>query len=529
VEAGVMTGGPIVDTSAGKVRGSDTGSVLRFLGVPYGDTTAGANRFLPPQPPVAWDGVRDALHLGSLAPQPMRPGASAARFGGATVGEDCLVLNIWTPSTEGRRPVLFWIHGGGFFQGAGLTPHTDGEALARDLDAVVVSVNHRLGLLGFLYLHELGGEEWGAEPNVGILDLIAALRWVQENIAAFGGAPEQVAIFGHSGGGGKVATLLTSPMARGLFAAACINGGPPFGLKDSGRATLNAMEALERLGLDRADRAALQELPLERLLEVQAEMGVGGLPTEHGMRFAPVVGTASVPAFPEEALAAGVAHDVPLIAGTALDEMRYILQTGPSWAEAGKDLSEADLERLVGAGVDNPADVTHLLESYRSLDGSRECSNADLMLTILSDQFTIRTRRLLDARDRTGGAPVFAYLCDLNQESRHGAFHGIEMPLFFRNVGKGSLPLDGDVYREASEALSRALVAFARTGDPGSGPEGPQWPAYTSAEQRVLRFGDHGVEVVEGPHQKRIDVWRGVTTSARTDPWGRAFATVGAK
>ncbi|WP_171041372.1 carboxylesterase/lipase family protein [Sinomonas susongensis] len=524
-----MTSAPLVETSAGRVRGSDTGSVLRFLGIPYGDTTAGANRFLPPQPPVPWSGVRDALALGSIAPQPVRSGAAAGRFGGATVGEDCLVVNVWTPSTEGRRPVLFWIHGGGFFQGAGLTAHTDGEALARDLDVVVVSVNHRLGLLGFLYLHEVGGAEWGAEPNVGMLDLIAALRWVQENITAFGGAPEQVAIFGHSGGGGKVATLLTSPLARGLFSAACINGGPPFGLKDNGRATLNAMEALRRLGLERADRAVLRDLPLERLLEVQAKMGVGGLPTEHGMRFAPVVGTASVPTYPEEALASGVAADVPLIAGTALDEMRYILQMGPRWAEPGEHLSESRLAHLVGAGVDNPADVAPLLASYRAMEGWRERSNADLMLAILSDQFTIRTRRLLDARDRAGGAPVFAYLCDLNQGSRHGAFHGIEMPLFFRNVGKGSLPLDGKPYRVSSEVLSRALVAFARAGDPSSDPEGPNWPAYTSEQQRVLRFGDDGVEVVKGPYQQRVDVWRGVTTSSRTDPWGRAFATVGAK
>ncbi|GAB3580987.1 carboxylesterase family protein [Amycolatopsis endophytica] len=506
-----MTARGVAATTAGTVEGLDVDGVLSFLGIPYGDDVSGTHRFRAPRPPRPWTGVRPAFDLGPIAPQPVRPGG-AARHGGAPMREDCLVLNVWTRSRQGKRPVLVWLHGGGFFQGSGFSPWTDGTALAAGRDVVVVSVNHRLSMLGFLHLDELGGAEWGAAPNPGLLDLVAALEWVRDNAAAFGGDPGNVTVFGHSGGGGKVSALLASPSARGLFHRAGIHGGPPFGLKDSGRATLIAQEVLHHLGVRKADPDVLGSVPLERLMEVQSLLGVGSVPTEHGMRFAPVAGTASLPAFPEEAFAAG-AVSVPLLTGTALDELRYILLLDPPWARPGHDLDEATLTRLVAAGVDDPGDAPQLLERYRALgDPGR---NADLLLTVLSDQFRIRTKRL--AHLATG--PVFSYLCDANQDSPLGAFHGIEMPLFFGNVGRGAHPLTGEGYDRAADVATRALVSFARTGNPG-------WPASTPERPVQFRFGDTGFEAGPETRPERLAVWQGITTSTRVDPWGRAFGSL---
>ncbi|OLT05204.1 hypothetical protein BJF90_19980 [Pseudonocardia sp. CNS-004] len=327
----------IADTTRGKVEGTAEHGVHRFLGIPYAAPVSGRGRFLPPTPATPWTGVRQAVAPGPVAPQFSVPGRPAL----AEPGEDCLVLNVWTPALTGNRPVLVWIHGGGFIAGTGYAPHTAGAALASGEDVVVVSLNHRLGLLGFLHLAELGGADWGFEANPSLLDLVAALEWVRDNIAGFGGDPSSVTIFGHSGGGGKVTSLLTSPAARDLFHRAVVLGGPPFGLKDTGRATLVAERALRMLDMDRADPTALQDLPLERLLEVQGRLGVGRGPTENGMLFAPVVGTPSVPAYPAEALAAGVGADIPLLTGTALDEARFMLAGHPRWLDAGLDIDDA--------------------------------------------------------------------------------------------------------------------------------------------------------------------------------------------
>lgn len=510
-------------TTAGAVRGRDDGRVLSFLGIPYGDDTGGANRFRAPQPPRPWTGTRDCVEPGPIAPQPARPGAAGSE---PPMSENCLVLNVWTPSTRGRRPVLVWFHGGGFFQGRGFTATTDGTTLAARHDVVVVSVNHRLSMLGFLHLDELGGAEWGAAPNAGILDLLAALRWVRDTIEHFGGDPGNVTIFGHSGGGAKVATVLTSPLARGLFHRAAVHGGPPFGLKDPGRATLIAERALHHLGLRTADPAVLRTVPVGRVLEVQARLGVGRIPTEHGMRFAPVVGTDPVAAFPEEGIAAGAAAEVPLLLGTALDEIRYILRFDPSWARPGADLDEATLARLVAAGLDAPDDAAVLLERYRGLgDPGR---NADLLLAVQSDQFRIRTKRLADLRVARDSAPVFSYLCDANQGSSLGAFHGVEMPLFFGNVGAGTPSLTGAGYRTAAGVACAALASFARTGDPAAA-GGPVWPAYTPERAEQFRFGDRGAQAGPEILPDRLAAWRGITTSSRTDPWGRTFASLTAE
>jgi para-nitrobenzyl esterase len=515
----------IADTTHGKVEGTVEQGVHRFLGIPYAAPVSGAGRFLPPRPATPWTGVRQAVTPGPIAPQFAVPGRTPL----AEPAEDCLFLNVWTPALTGDRPVLVWIHGGGFFTGTGYAPHTAGAALARSEDVVVVSLNHRLGLLGFLHLAELGGGDWGFEANPSLLDLVAALEWVRDNIAGFGGDPSRVTIFGHSGGGGKVTSLLTSPAARGLFSRAGVLGGPPFGLKDAGRATLIAERALRMLDLDRADPTALQNIPLDRLLDVQGRLGVGRGPTEHSMRFAPVVGTPSVPAYPEESLAAGVAADIPLLTGTALDEARFMIADRPRWLERDVDIDDPTLIRLVAGGVDDAGTAEGLVAGYRAraASGTR---GVDVLMDVLSDQFTVRTARLADALCAGGGGPVYSYLCELSHSEPLGAFHGIEIPVFFRTVGLGPIPAAGPALDRAAAVMGSALAAFARTGDPNDGLAGAgvEWPAYEPTARTQLRFGDDGFEATSRIVDERVGWWHGVSTSGRTDPWGRAFAATAA-
>src|SRR6185295_5860982 len=220
------------ETTFGRVRGVDAAGIKTFKGIPYGASTAGKNRFMPPVDPAKWTGVRDALAYGASAPQrePGAGGAASARAVAAAglppEGEDCLVLNVWTPAVDNRkRPVMVWCHGGGFVTGSGSSPVTDGANLARRGDVVVVSINHRLNVLGFTSLEEAGGPEFASSGDVGMMDIVAALRWVRDNIAEFGGDPNAVMIFGQSGGGRKVATLLAMPSAKGLFHRATIESG----------------------------------------------------------------------------------------------------------------------------------------------------------------------------------------------------------------------------------------------------------------------------------------------------------------
>ena len=306
---------PEIEITHGKLRGLQRDGHVAFLGVPYAAPPVGELRFLAPQAPAAWSGVRDAVAFGHSAPQDL---LSVPPFKAVfPESEDCLYLNVYTPALDGaRRPVLFWIHGGGFSHGAGTQPSYDGGPLALRGDVVVVTINYRLGALGYLYLGGHGGADWGAAANAGQRDQIAALRWVRDNIAAFGGDPAQVTIFGESAGAVAVATLLAMPEAEGLFGKAIAQSGTANRLGNADTASAITARYLQSLGIVDADPHKLRSVSVEALLRAQGPRGP----------LSPVIEGHSLPERPLSAVRQGMARHIPLMVGTNRDEYKLYVQ-----------------------------------------------------------------------------------------------------------------------------------------------------------------------------------------------------------
>src|SRR5580698_4844935 len=313
--------GTVVETTSGKIRGAVINKVSAFRGIPYGASTEGANRFMPPVKPKPWTGVMDTVEWGPEAPQGPHTEIPEvlATIPKQTISEDCLHLNVWTngASRGAKRPVMVWFHGGGFTSGNGSYTMYDGGNMARKHDVVTVTVNHRLNSFGFLYLADVGGAKYANASNVGMLDVVAALQWVRDNIANFGGDPDNVTIFGQSGGAGKVSTLLAMPGAKGLFHRAIVQSGANLKGVSTEDATKTAHELMGKLGVKTADE--LQQVPMDQL--------VAATLATRGLRLAPVVDGKTLPGGPFDPTAPAMSADIPLLIGTTEFEVNFFPNT----------------------------------------------------------------------------------------------------------------------------------------------------------------------------------------------------------
>jgi len=488
-------GEPILETRYGALRGRRQDGLAVFRGVPYAAPPVGPLRLRPPRPPKPWEGLRDALEPGPAAPQ--LPGGVAAALGASLGGgaEDCLRLDIWTPGPGGsRRPILVWLHGGGFATGAGSLPLYDGSTLAREGDAVVVTVGYRLGILGWLALPELAepagsgvaradGEDEadaGAAGNFGLLDQIAALRWVREHAHALGGDPENVTVFGESAGAMSVGVLLGCPRARGLFRRAILQSGAAHNVYTPEEAAPVTRAVLDALGVGPRSLERLRTLPLEAVLAAQRRVLEAPLPEVRQLRFQPVIDGEILPRHPLEAVAAGSAAGVEVMAGTNLDEYRLWSLTD----RRAEQLDEAALLRRCRRNIpgEHPVEGPHAERAVRTYREARRphlsTEPPDLWYAIESDRiFRYPAMRLLDLQ-RAHAPGVRAYLFTWSSPAlggRLGSCHALELPFVFGQIGLPALRrfVGEDPGAEALSARMRAAwLAFTR----GEAPEG--WPAY---------------------------------------------------
>jgi para-nitrobenzyl esterase len=481
---GVLQPAPLVETAAGRIRGAVEDGIYTFKGVPYGADTS-RRRFLSPVSPDPWTGVRDATSFGPVAPQTGRTEES--------VSEDCLHLNVWTPSPDdaGRRPVMVWFHGGAYSGGTSNVTETDGARLSRRGDVVVVTVNHRLNAFGYLSLAAWGGEDLADSGNVGQLDLVLALRWVRDHASRFGGDPANVTVFGHSGGGAKIATLMAMPAAKGLFHRAITMSGQQITASRPETAVRHATVLLEALQIPPAQVDRLRTMPMASIMKVAR------VPPYLG----PVKDGRSLPRDPFDPDAPPQSARIPMMLGNTRGETRTLIGRGnPSLFSLTWETLRPALESQ--SPFMGSLDRGDVIAMYRRLHPAY--SPADVFFAATTDSRSWRGQ-VIEADRRAaqppGSAPTWVYQLDWGAPvdgGRWGAHHGLDVPLCFNNaaitadtVGTGAEP------RQLSEAMCDAFVAFARTGRPNC-PAIPGWPAFDLKTRQTMIF-DRRIRVVSDP------------------------------
>ena len=492
----------LVQTLYGKVQGVQEGTVSSWKGIPYAQPPLGALRFRPPHPPKAWSDIRQATQFGPVAMQPSTIEKLAGRR--LAMSEDCLTLNIWSPGADDqRRPVLVWIHGGGFEIGSG--SFHNGTPIAAHGDVVVVTLNYRLGALGFLHLAELGSETYAASGNCGLLDQVAALQWVRDTIAAFGGDPQRVTVFGESTGAMSIATLLALPAAQGMFQRAILQSGAAQTVRSSTSATTTARDFLKILGVRPESLSTLEQTPAERLVEAASSLPDWRGTTGAGdtIHFTPVIDGVILPQHPLQAIASGVAKHIPLVIGTTKDECLFYPFADPSWREA-------DEETLIQRGKQQVGVTWSEVAPFYLQENPAGQTLLERMLALLTfDHFIFPAIKLAEAQAKQG-APVWVYRFDWHSPLFGGAAHTVDR-LFIWNLVASSLPMvqqmTGDVPErlQLAQQMQGAWIAFARQGDPNT-PELPTWPSYEPKQRATMLF-DRESTIQNDPNAEVRQVW----------------------
>ena len=484
-------------TQFGSVRGLRVGSVNVFKGIPYGADTGGANRFRPPQDPAAWSGMREAFEYGPAAPQ-SDPASDRQQDGRES--EDCLVLNVWTRGIAdgGKRPVMFWCHGGGFRTLSGSSPRYDGTNLALRGDVVVVTINHRLNAMGFTHFGDMGHPDFVSSGTGGMQDIVHALRWVQDNIGEFGGDPDRVMVFGESGGGRKVATLLGMPSAKGLFHAAMIESGATLRLPEREPATELAGRLLDELGLSRATLPNIQQVPVRRLMAAYHTVSATP-PDVGGATFAPTMDGDVLPHHPFWPVASPVNPDVPVIVGANRTEMTFFGD------EAAFLLDDAGMRARVHdlVGENHAREV---VDVYRQENPG--ASPSEIYFLVYSDyRYVMASITIAERRAALNPSATYLYyLAWETDETGRGMLspHTLDIPFIFDNVRTHPLTQGAPSAVALADKISDTVVGFARTGNPNAG-KLPEWRPYDAGERATMVWNDNS-EVVNDPiaAQRRI-------------------------
>lgn len=480
---------PVAQTTAGQIRGGSHDGVLVFKGIPYGADTA-TTRFQPPRPPDPWQGIRDADAFGPIAPQPQVHRGVTTTPEGATVSEDCLRLNVWTPALrdQGRRPVLVYFHGGAYNGGSVNDDLYDGTRLCRKGDVVVVTVNHRLNGFGFLYLAEIGGPKYAQSGNVGMLDLVLALQWVRENIGEFGGDPTRVLIFGQSGGGAKCATLMALPTAHGLFQRVWTMSGQQLTGRTRAHATADARRVLAALGITADHLEQLDRVPMEKLIDVF-----------RGGAWTPVVDGTVLPRDPFSPDASPLSKEIPMVLGNTHDETRNLIGgSNPAlfaltWGKL-PDAIVASVKQFIGN-----LRPDEIVATYRKL--YPDYSPSDVFFAVTTAARSWKGMVLESERRAHQGGPTWTYYVNWPSPLDGGKWkapHMIDIPLVFDNVAADRYTAAGAEQAEKlADVASSALLNFARTGNP-NGAGVPDWPRF-NLEKRPTMIFDLPIHIEDDP------------------------------
>ena len=482
-------------TQHGPVRGVVDDGVLTFKGVRYGADTKDT-RFRAPNPPAEWTEVTDATSYGPSCPQATGPRLSLFDSWvpeNESLSEDCLFLNVWTPGLDdGARPVMVWFHGGGFTSGSGSSNVYDGVRLVNRGDVVVVTVNHRLNVFGYLHLAEYG-DQYSDSGTAGMVDLVASLEWVRDNIAEFGGDPDNVLIFGESGGGWKVSTIMAMDAAQGLFHRAVAQSGPGLEVATQETAAAASGALLEALGLTKETISEIDTLPVETILAAAQEVYATG--KRPGAR--PVVDGVNIARHPFSPDAPAQSIDVPLLIGSTKHEMTMLAGAArPEWFELNWETLPAALAEAIPG-----ADGEVIMTGYRQLHPDLDASTLFFEAVTDHSVFGRGSFTMADRKSEQSGAPVFQYYLTWEtpvEGGKWGATHALDLAFMFDNVAKSeSMSGTGESQQALADVMSEAWLAFARDGDPNH--DGlPDWPEYT-VEDRATMIFDNELRVVNDP------------------------------